>query len=250
MKKLLLVAASAMLFAGSANAQVRFAPEVGFNISKLHYNTDFDVADDWNLDEKSFTGIRAGVAVDICLANHLTLQPGIYYSRKGGERLFTFWNNRPVVTPFTDNVILGNNHVIADGSTIQERVVLSYIEIPLLLNYYFDAGPGRIFIGAGPTFSFGVNGDLHLEIDQPNNGVHDLDNEYDLDFGDDGLLRGSDIGIMANVGYDFDFGLFVRPFYNWGLSNLSHQDRFDNIDIHNRTFGVGFGWWFGGKNKN
>lgn len=247
MKKLVLLAASACLFAVSASAQVRFAPEVGFNISKLHYDfDDFDVEDDWNLDEKSFTGIRAGAVVDICVAKHFTIQPGIFYSRKGGERIFTFFENRPRVTPFTDNVILGNN-VIPDRSTIQERVVLSYIEIPLMFQYYFDAGPGRIFIGAGPTFSFGVNGDLHLEVDEPNNGIH-IDDEFDLDFGEDGLVKATDIGLMANLGYDFDFGLYVRPFYNWGLSNLSHQDRFDYMDIKTRTFGVGFGWWFGNKN--
>ncbi|MCD6062938.1 MAG: Uncharacterized protein K0R82_849 [Flavipsychrobacter sp.] len=249
MKKLLLTAASALLFAGSANAQVRFAPEVGFNMSKLNYNYDFDVADDWDVDDKSFTGIRTGVAVDICIANHLTLQPGIYYSRRGGERNFTYRANRPAITPFIDQDRVLGNRVILDGSAVQPIVILSYIEIPLLLNYYFDAGPGQFFIGLGPTFSFNVGSDLHLKVNNPNNGAN-FDEEIDLNDGDDRLVGGTDIGLMANAGYAFDFGLFVRPFYNWGLSNLSKDDDlYTNIDINTRTFGVGFGWWFGGKNK-
>ncbi|WP_276133232.1 porin family protein [Polluticoccus soli] len=226
MKKVLLLAASACLFAVSANAQVRFGPEVGITSNSFNYDID-------DIDESSNTGWRVGAAVDICLASHLTLQPGLYWSRKGGER--DFIRSTAVVTPFNNNV------VIVNGAEVEEKVDLSYLEIPLLLNYYFDAGPGRIFVGAGPTLSIGINGDYGRKIHTPGNGVV-AEDEFDIDFGNDGHIKGTDFGIMANLGYDFDFGLFVRPFANWGLSDLSNND---NFTIHNRTWGIGLGYWFG-----
>lgn len=216
MKKLLLLAASACLFAVSANAQLRYGPEIGLNINKFDYEFDNQNID---LDESTNIGLRIGAAMDICIAKHLTLQPGIYYSAKGGER------------DFFD--VLGNKY--------EESVDIGYIEIPLILNYYFDAGPGRIFVGLGPTAAIGVNADLKQTITASNGGV--LENEDDIDFGSEpGQLDRTDIGLMFNLGYDFDMGLFIRPFVNWGLSDLSNDT---NFAVHNRTFGLGVGWWFG-----
>lgn len=211
MKKLLLLAASACLFAVSANAQLRYGPEIGLNINKFDFDPDLG-------EESTNMGLRIGAAMDICITDHFTIQPGIYYSMRGGE---------------SDANIL--------GSTVEQSVNLGYIEIPLLAEYYINAGPGRIFLGLGPTASIAVSGNFKTKTTTP--GGIEIKDEEDIDFGSDpGQLDRSDIGLMFNVGYDFDMGLFIRPFYHMGLSNLSNDSA---IDAHNRTFGIGVGWWFG-----
>ncbi|MCD6062937.1 MAG: Uncharacterized protein K0R82_848 [Flavipsychrobacter sp.] len=210
MKKLLTLAASALLFAASANAQLRYGPEIGLNINKFDFDPDLG-------DESTNMGLRIGAAMDICLTSHLTIQPGIYYSMKGGE---------------IDGSLL--------GSTFEQSWNLGYIEIPLLVNYYIDAGPGRFFLGLGPTAGIAVSGEVK---DAVTTGGVTVKDEQEIEFGDAaGELDRTDIGLMFNIGYDFDMGLFIRPFYNMGLSNLSNDT---GVEVHNRTFGIGVGWWFG-----
>ncbi|WP_276133230.1 porin family protein [Polluticoccus soli] len=211
MKKLFLLAASACLFAVSANAQLRYGPEIGLNVSKFDFDPDMG-------EESTNIGLRIGAAMDICITDHFTIQPGIYYSMRGGESDFT---------------LLGND--------VEYNVNLGYIEIPLLAEYYINAGPGRFFLGLGPTASIAISGKTKTITTTP--GGVESKIEDDIDFGSDiNQLDRSDIGLMFNVGYDFDMGLFIRPFYHMGLSNLSNNSTFD---AHNRTFGVGVGWWFG-----
>lgn len=209
MKQCFLFTVMALCLSITASAQLRFGPELGLNINKLDY--------DFPADESSNMGLRIGALADIGLGR-IYLQPGLYFSMKGGEADYV-----------TDNVATEIN------------TNLNYIEIPFLVQYKHPAGPGKFFIGLGPAASIALGGETKTTTVNLNNGVAFKDEE-DIDFGDDiGELDRGDIGVMFNLGYELDRGLFFRLFYNKGLSNLSN---FPGIELQTSTFGISAGYLF------
>ena len=75
-----------------------------------------------SLNSTTKTGFHIGGLVDIGLSDVLSLQPGAFYSTKGG------------------------------GSG-----TLGYIEIPVNVIYSTGSGDGKFFFGAGPYFGYGVS---------------------------------------------------------------------------------------------
>lgn len=215
MKKILLIAASALLTAGSASAQLKFGPEVGLNINKLDY--------DFAADESTNMGLRIGAIMDIGFGK-FSVQPGIFYAMKGGEADYT---------------------QALTNARVERNTNLGYIEVPLLLQYKIPAGPGRFFLGLGPTASIAVTGEEKTSVTLPGSDKA-IKTEESLDFGSNlGQWERSDIGIMFNLGYESNMGLFVRPFYNMGMSNIVAGTGAPSVK--NSTFGISAGWFFGDK---
>lgn len=212
MKKLSLLAASALLFVGTASAQLKFGPEVGLNINKL----DYDAAGD----ESTNMGLRIGAVMDIGFSK-FSVQPGIFYSMKGGEA----------------------DHSIGAAS-IERNTNLGYLSVPLLLQYKIAAGPGRVFLGLGPVANIAVTGETKTSTTVAGGTSK---TEEQIDFGSDpGQFDRTDIGLMFNIGYETDMGLFIRPFYEMGMSNIYNAPAASTIQtIKNSTFGLSVGWWFG-----
>lgn len=213
MKKILLLTATIATISATANAQVRFGPEVGVNMNSLHYDIG-----GISLDESMNIGLRAGVIADIPFGN-LALQPGVFYSMKGGKSKLSF-----------------------AGFEAEDNMILNYVEIPVLLQYKFAAGPGKIFVGLGPVASIGVSGK-----DKSTTNVTGTEEtvETDVEFGSDSTqMKRTDFGLMVDAGYELDMGLYFRPFYNLGFGNLSNIDGFE---VKTRTFGISVGYLFGKK---
>jgi hypothetical protein len=209
MKQLLLLAGLALCISFSSSAQLRFGPELGLNINKLDY--------DFPADESTNIGLRIGALADIGLGR-IYLQPGLYFSMKGGEADYV-----------TDNV------------ATEISTNLSYLEIPFLVQYKHPAGPGKFFVGLGPTASIALDGETKTTTVNLKNGIA-FKEEDDIDFGDDiGELDRGDVGFMFNIGYEWNRGLFFRLFYNKGLSNLSN---FPGIELQTSTFGISAGYLF------
>ena len=211
MKRIFLLATLAMLFAQVTMAQLKFGPEVGLNINKF----DYSIA----ADESNNLGLRIGLTTDIGLGK-LSVQPGLFYAMKGGESDY--------VDAFTN-------------SQVEVNTNLGYIEVPLLLQYKINAGPGMIFLGGGPTASIAVTGEQKVSTTPPNGST--TKEEQSIEFGS-GITQmdRADIGLMLNIGYELNGGFFVRPFYNMGLSNLSNVG---GITVKNNTIGISVGYLFG-----
>lgn len=199
MKKLFLVAA-AFIMGTAAYAQTgktSFGLKAGINLPKYRY-------EDSGSSTKTITSYHLTGYADIPFSTAVSFQPGISLQGKGGK-----------VT------ILGND--------ITQDVMS--IDIPLNIVGYFPAGPGKVFIGAGPYVGFNVAGKVKA------GGVKE-----DLEIGnkDADDIKGTDVGLNGLVGYQFASGFNIGAGYGLGLSNLSPKDNSGKVNNRVLSFSVGF----------
>lgn len=107
-------------------AQVKFAPKIGMNLSTMTAKSM-----GISLDPKTLIGFHIGGMADIPLGGSLSLQPGILYSAKGSK--YKFGSEEASISP-------------------------GYIEIPVHVVYNFSMESPKIFVFAGPYFAYGVGG--------------------------------------------------------------------------------------------
>lgn len=177
-------------------------------------------------DKATNTGLRAGLAIDIPVTGNFSVQPGIYYAKKGGQ----------LGASYTDpgSGITGNG--VLDFK-------LSYLDIPVMLMYHHGIGPGRIFAGLGPNIGIGISGksDIRASVF----GFPVMDSTADVDFGDkEEELKRMDFGGNINLGYELPMGLFARASYTLGFSNISNLD---DTEIKNRGGSITVGYFFSRK---
>ena len=101
--------------------------KAGVNFSKLAASSG-----GLTLTSSSTTGFHVGAVVDLGFDNW-SLQPGLLYSTKGG----TYGS-------------------AADGGTA--KLTLNYVEVPVNLLYNIPLVVGKVFIGGGPYFGYGISG--------------------------------------------------------------------------------------------
>jgi hypothetical protein len=119
------------LFAASQiEAQVRFGPEVGLNLSKMTFSSSSGSMTTTNL-----TTFHAGLDVEFGITKDFFIQSGVLYSIKG--------------TKFS---VLG----------VEGQVNPNYIEVPIHLMYKFDIGGPKFLVLAGPYFAYGIGGKVKV----------------------------------------------------------------------------------------
>ncbi len=216
--------ASILLFAtlgliGETKAQMKFGIQAGLNESKYTEKESMNGVV-LSPDFKYKTGFRVGVVADFELKKNLSLQPSISYVTNGTK--FTFGTG-------TDAVSLDMN--------------VNSIEVPINLNYKMK----HWFIGAGPYMAFNMSG---------KGTVSSPDTSYtkSLSFGTDSTnsLRKLDIGLGANVGYQFDNGIFLKVHLQTSLLNLAPKNpTVDGVTVTERNTNFGFtaGYYFKTKKR-
>src|SRR5512137_1563595 len=126
MKKLLaisLVAGSLAFLAPQAGAAVTYGLKGGVNFANLSVvSTAPDVPD-----FKNETGMVQGIFVNFKLGP-VSIQPEVLYSRRGAS-----WDEYADV-----------------DVTVTGRILLDYLELPILVKYGFLSGPVKPFLFAGP----------------------------------------------------------------------------------------------------
>ncbi|OOQ56885.1 porin family protein [Mucilaginibacter pedocola] len=179
MKKVLLSLALVAVAATSAFAQI---PQIGIkggvNIAKLNAS-----AGNISASTESVTSFSAGAFVDFKLGA-VSLQPGLYYTGKGGSD--------------------GN------GNTIR----LNYLQVPVNFVYHAPIVVGDIFFGAGPYAAYGLSAK-----GKDASGV-----TIDGTFGDgpDDVKR-TDLGLNGIAGIHLKTGLLLGINYDLGLSNITND---------------------------
>lgn len=215
MKKMMILAACATLFSAAANAQISFAPEAGLNLANMQRKIAKAGGGTEKLDGGIKLGVKAGVNVNIPIAERLVLQPGLFYSIKGFK-----------------------------GETfgIDQNTTLHYAEIPVYLQYMFnDPSEGRFFVGVGPYLGIAFSG---KNISGPTTD--------DLKFGSDSTqdLGRFDYGAGVNVGYLLRSGIFFRGQYQMGIGNLVPSEVRTDNSIRNSVFTISVGYMIGGAPKD
>jgi len=176
-------------------AQMRFGGEVGLNISNVNISPSTGTT------LKSAMGARIGAIADFSITDAISIQPGVMFSMLG----------------YKDDA--GTNS-------------LNYIQIPININYKFEVGPGKLFLGLTPYFGYAMSGK-----NSDGSSVTFGSNPTDI--------KAIDFGVGVNAGYELPMGLLFRAGYDYGMGNLTN---ISGATINNTNIHISVGYLFGGSN--
>lgn len=213
MQKIFFLFLLSILLANSGSAQIRVGVKSGLlNPGITFLSSNFDVSETSEIATiyvDRYPGIRlmGGVLLDFKMGNLFTLRPNILYKNKTWE----------------DNKIIEfrNGRTNSDSS---EEYHIKYIEVPVHIIYSSPLGDGKLYIGAGPYFSYALNGN-YLYRARPADGFKEEDIKFDIkqdnsSSPENNNLHRIDYGLSSVIGYEFTFGLLVDVGYDLGLRNI------------------------------
>ncbi|MCW3462300.1 porin family protein [Chitinophaga nivalis] len=206
MKKVLLSVA-ALLVASLSFGQAKWGIVAGPQFSSI--TSKNIIANSGKETSSLLTSVRAGVTVDIPLAEDFFIGTGLLYSGKGGK--------------------MKNSDI---------KTTLSYLQLPVNFMFKPEVGSGKLVLAVGPYFAYGISGKVKNTL------LGDL-NAFD----DEALLykmKRFDAGAGINIGYEIPAGLYFGLNADLGLVNVA--DKTDNSrSFKNTSFGVSVGYKFGGR---
>lgn len=225
MKKSFLVLVGA-LATMATYAQGGFILKGGVNRANITITKDGTVNE-----AKTLTSFHAGFALDLPIADGLSLQPGLLFTGKGSKT--------------QQNKETDQNYYRASSNPM-------YIELPLnLVGNIPLGGTTSLIIGAGPYAAVGVAGKNKVEGRIIGVGFK---NEYDIKYSNDdpttsyeenagyGKLKRFDYGINALGGFDFG-KVILSANYGLGLAKLnSGTNNRDDDDNKHRVVSLSLGF--------
>ena len=214
-KTILLLALAAAPFL--AISQVKFGVQGGFTFSRPDMQFKF-----LNLNTSHKLGPMAGAMVGINLGeSNFSLMQEFNYVFKGAK-------------------ISGTDNTTGTPISISGKQTTRYIEFPLNVLYYLDAGNGHFFFGGGPYAAIGLNGKNSITYQMSN--APEVE-ETDITFGTGpSQFKKWDFGFQGLIGYKLGYGSYVKAYYSHGVSNLGN---ISDVNYFNRYFGLSFGYFFG-----
>lgn len=219
---------SAALMAATLGAKAQFsvgiAPEAGVNLASMTNKFDFGSGEQ---SERSTTnvGVRAGVSFNLGIGEQLAIQPGIFYSQKGGK--------------FDRDVA---------GAKYNDEFRVNYIEVPVNVVYHTNNNQTGFFLFAGPHIAVCING-KYKNSGYTNGPITIAAENRDLNVGGDEAkddFKRLDYGVQGGAGYQTAMGLLFRAQYIHGLHNVSATNVADNR-FQNRSIALTIGYRLGGK---
>jgi len=218
MKKVTTLVLVALLFAGVANAQLRFGFKGGLNVSSLSSSSSV-------IDQvKAASGYQAGVLMQLKLGG-LSIQPELLYSVRSSDLKLS--SNEPLLKPLIEN---------ATSLDYKSQNIV----IPVNLQLGSDIGPLRVFALAGPYVSFQLGGALNGSVK-----MYDTVDKT-LEF------NKMDWGIGLGLGAEL-FGLQLTAKYDIGMtavgkekiiSSLSNTNMNPFNDVKNRNINISLAYLF------
>jgi len=156
-------------------------------------------------------GITIGAIANIDIGKNFIVQPGINFVQKGARDKNNFLG-------IAANYSLTTNH----------------IEVPINLMYSING----FFIGAGPSFSFGISGKWKYDI-----GGNKTEANVKFGNGDGDNMKGFDIAFnMILGGFLIKNSLFITANYNLGFRNLDPGTNPSSGTVNSRYFGIKIGY--------
>jgi hypothetical protein len=207
MKRILTTLLVAAIFGNLASAQARFGLRAGVN----SVNAYVVAPDGTRPGTSAGTGFYAGGIMKIPFDNKLYFVPGIQYSYKN----YTIHYN--------------------DADLTSCKMHLTYIEIPLLLNYDFKKSGNYFFVQAGPSFSVALSG----KQDDITPGQASHTEELKFAYSSFGRYEAN---AVFNAGFHFKNNLSVIGGYALGLGTIVNDD--NGPVIKHRMFSFGLGYLF------
>ena len=180
MKKILTLAAAAIMMVFATNAYAQLSVGAGY-LRASQSTTRGDV----QLNAPS-NGAYAGVSYNLPIVSGLSIAPGLYYS-------FLFSNDSEKILS------------LQYDSSFREH----FANIPVYVNYAFPLGPNAsLFLFAGPTVQFGLSSKVTVSADSDS---IEIDQFKDRDYSRSNVLIGGGLGLNINrfqISAGYDYGLF------------------------------------------
>jgi hypothetical protein len=226
MRSLFLLSALLFAVAFSTHAQLGYGPELGIGMSSMHFapNLAFTAASGTPI----LSG-KIGGTIDIHLNKKLFFQSGLFLSRKGQTRDFSFYSSATL------------------NEQVHQTLTINYIDLPVNVVYKTGMqGRGRAFFGLGVTPSCIIGGRNKLNADGVINDTP-YHTTIDRQIANGNPVAMFDLGVNLIGGYELPTGLFFRIYYTAGLKDIGLDREIDK----NRMWGISAGYLFGkGRNIN
>ena len=206
---------------GSASG-VRFGFRGGLNLADVQgdavksFTTLAGYAPDGAVTREMRPGFYAGLYATLPISPGFAIEPGISYSEKGTVLRGTL--------PFPALDFL--------NAQVTGTARLAYVDVPVLAKVFVTPG---FYLYAGPQASFLVSGKARVEASALGFTA------YRQDFDISNQLRKVDFAAVAGLGYQFENGLGLSAGYDYGLTSLDTNNRFD---AQNRVIKVGLNYSF------
>lgn len=220
MKKSLWIMICFVCFGTASDGQTGYGPELQFGMARMHFqpNILYTAAN-----SSYIAGYGVGGNVEIPVSGKMFLQTGIFISRKGDDRSFSYAVNDSF------------------HESVTQKLGLAYAEIPLGVSFKTGIqGRGRLFftIGVKPGYIFYGNNAIHAS------GVY-AGNPYDT-ITHNRVTNGSpvyslDVALMLAIGYELHSGWFLKFCYSPGINDIGRGGEVDK----NRTLFLSFGRYYG-----
>ncbi|CAN5615159.1 hypothetical protein BH10BAC3_BH10BAC3_38370 [soil metagenome] len=228
MKHYLLSSIALTAISVAASAQVKYHLNFGAQNSNFRgdgmqlINKLADISGDY-LKQGSYTSYYAGLSVNIPIAEHFSIEPGLQYSKTGA----TLTGN----LAFKALSLLG---VHAGVKAVSHRV-----EIPLLLKAEVAKG---LYLVAGPQVNYSYNNNLQLKAGIL--GINAINKKIDID----NLYEPFSAAALGGIQYQFPGGMQVQALYEYGLSKIVNNGSM-NLYQNNMKIGIGIPLNFLSKNR-
>ena len=178
------------------------------------------------LENDLLTGFNIGINAEIPVGVDFYFQPGLLYTIKGAK---------------SKEVIL--------GQTINGKMKISYLELPLNFLYKPLLGTGHLILGFGPYVALGVNGKVTYE-----GGGSSVDSDIkfknkvmDTDSDDFVYIRPLEAGANLLAGYEFGNRVSFQLNAQLGLTKINPEYEGipdDKTSAKNTGFGFSLGYRF------
>lgn len=207
LRNLLSVCAFVLLGSVAASGQIAVGVKGSLQLSTITITPN-------TLQPSSLVGFQAGLMLDLPITDEISLRPQLLYSVKGAKQSAS-----------------------AQGVTVEQKAMINYLEVPVQITYGFEAGDGRVVIGAGPYLGYGLSGSSVSTF----NGQSET-TKFTFDDKDD--LKRIDVGLHLSAGYELSSGLLVSGYFSPGLTNISSDK---DVTAKTSAYGLSLGYFFGGR---
>lgn len=230
MKKRIRLITSMILFTMFLQAQEKvnhpgntsFGLRAGVNFQNINGKDE----NDDKLENDILTGFNIGINAEVPVGVDFYFQPGLLYTIKGAK---------------SKEVIL--------GQTINGKMKISYLELPLNLVYKPLLGTGHLLLGFGPYVALGVNGKATYE-----GGGSSLESDIKFknkvmttDSDDFVYIRPLEAGANLLAGYEFANRVSFQLNAQLGLTKINPEYEAapdDKTSAKNTGFGFSLGFRF------
>ncbi|QIX61573.1 PorT family protein [Hymenobacter sp. BT18] len=186
---------------------VKFGIKAGLNVADWSGDAVESLQNLADLSQGSVTremkpGFHAGVYATLPLGDKFSIEPGVQYSEKGTRLTGTL--------PFEQLDFL--------NAKVTATARMAYLDIPLIAKAHLTPG---LYLYAGPQASVLLSNKARVEASALGFSA------YQHDFDIKSQFRPVDFAVTGGLGYQFDSGFGLSAGYDYGLSSLDKNNRFD-----------------------